>query len=142
MTTLAIDALHDIHTATDDILKGYREMLARAEPEVHGLILRLTEMQEKHAEEQAAELARLQESAESDKSAMGTVNKWVVILRDLFTDIDREVLPAVRDGENFLSSQYDDALSSMQESDRPYIASMLKVQREQIQAEISRLPQG
>ena len=141
MTTLAIDALHDIHTATHDILNGYSEMLARAEPEVHGLILRLTEMHEKHAEEQAAELARLQESAEGHKSAMGTVNKWVVILRDLFTDIDRDVLPAVRDGENFLRSQYDDALSSMHESDRPYIASMMKVQREQIQAEISRLPQ-
>lgn len=142
MTTLAIDALHDIHTATHDILKGYREMLARAEPDVEGLILRLTEIHEKHAEVQAAELARLQESAEGDKSAMGTVNKWVAILRDLFTDIDRDVLPAVREGENFLLSQYNDALSSMRESDRPYIASMLKLQRDQIQAEMSRLPQG
>lgn len=141
MTTSSIDELHDIHTATHDILKGYSELLARAEPAVQGLILRLTELHEKHAEEQAAELVRLQESVEGHKSAMGTVNKWVVILRHLFTDIDRDVLPAVRDGEKFLLSQYDDALNSIHESDRPYIGSLLKVQRDQIQVEISRLPE-
>lgn len=28
------EALHSVHTATNDVLKGFREMRARAEPEI------------------------------------------------------------------------------------------------------------
>ena len=34
MAAQTIDALRDAHTATNDVLKGYREMVARAEPEI------------------------------------------------------------------------------------------------------------
>ena len=45
MSTQAIDALHDVHTATNDVLKGYREMSARAKPDIQAVIRRLTDMQ-------------------------------------------------------------------------------------------------
>ena len=59
MTLHAIDALHDVHTATTDVVKGYREMAARAEPDIQAVIHRLSDMHHRHAAEQEAELARL-----------------------------------------------------------------------------------
>ena len=75
MTAIAIDTLLHIHTATHDVLKGYREMFARAQPDVESVIRRLTEMHERHAAEQHAELLRLREAHEDGASLQGTVNK-------------------------------------------------------------------
>jgi hypothetical protein len=72
MSTRAIDAFHDIHTATNDVLKGYREMAARAEPEIQTVIHRLTDMHERHAAEQSAELAGLRDAGKDDSSLQGT----------------------------------------------------------------------
>lgn len=82
MSNRASAALHDIHTATNDVLKGYREMSARAQPDVQTVIRRLTDMHERHAAEQEAELARVREAGKGDTSVQGTLNKVVVILRD------------------------------------------------------------
>lgn len=141
MTTQAIDTLHDIHTATNDVLKGYREMSARAEPEVQKVIQRLTELHERHASEQAAELARLQEASDDDTSLQGSVNKAVVILRDWVSRLDRDALPAVRDGEESLRNEYDEALGDEQVAAHASIAALLRAQREAIHTEISRLPE-
>jgi len=140
MSAGAIDALHDIHTATNDVLKGYREMSARAEPDIQSVIRRLTEMHERHATEQEAELVRLRGAGKNDSSLQGTVNKVVVILRDWLSDLDRDVLPAVRSGEESLRDEYDKALRDEQASGHPSVAALLKTQRESINTEIARLP--
>jgi hypothetical protein len=141
MSTRAIDALHDIHTATNDVLKGYREMSARAKPEIQAVIRRLTELHERHAAEQAAELVRLRDARKDDSSLQGTVNKVVVILRDWLSDLDRDVLPAVRDGEESLRDEYDKALRNGEVAEDAAIAALLKAQREAISAAMARLPQ-
>jgi len=141
MSTRAIDALHDIHTATNDVLKGYREMSARAKPEIQAVIRRLTELHERHAAEQAAELVRLRDARKDDSSLQGTVNKVVVILRDWLSDLDPDVLPAVRDGEESLRDEYDKALRDGEVAGDAAIAALLKAQREAISAEMARLPQ-
>ena len=140
MSDGARDALHDIHTATNDVLKGYREMSARAEPDVQTVIRRLTDMHERHAAEQGAELARLREAGKGDTSVQGTVNKVVVILRDWLSDIDRDVLPAVRDGEESLRDEYVKALHDAEVSRHPSVATLLKTQMDAISGEIARLP--
>lgn len=140
MSTRAIDALHDVHTATNDVLKGYREMAARAEPEIQAVIRRLTEMHDRHAAEQAAELARLRETGTDDTSLQGTVNKVVVILRDWVSDLDRDVLPAVRQGEESLRDEYDKALHEAPVSGHPSVAALLTTQLAAINGEIARLP--
>ena len=140
MGTRAIDALHDIHTATNDVLKGYREMSARAQPDVQAVIRRLTDMHERHAAEQASELVRLRDAGKDDSSVQGTVNKVVVILRDWLSDIDRDVLPAVRQGEESLRDEYDKALLDSQVSQHATVAALLKAQMQSINSEISRLP--
>ena len=141
MSTRTIDSLHDVHTATNDVLKGYREMLTRAEPDIQMVIRRLTDMHERHAAEQAAELVRLRESVKDDSSIQGTVNKVVVILRDWLSDLDRDVLPAVRDGEESLRKEYDKALEEDLLAGDPSVAALLKTQRELITREIANLPE-
>ena len=142
MSTHAIDALHDIHTATNDVLKGYSEMSARAEPEIQAVMHRLTEMHQRHAAEQEAELRRLRESAEGDTSFQGTLNKVVVILRDWLADIDRDALPKVREGEEALRDEYQKALRDAEVAANPRVGALLQAQMQAINSEIARLPQS
>ena len=141
MSTQAIDALHDVHTATNDVLKGFREMSVRAKPDIQAVIRRLTDMHDRHAAEQAAELVRLRASGKDDTSMQGTVNKVVVILRDWLSDLDRDVLPAVRDGEESLRDEYAKALRVGQVAGTPSVAALLKTQMDAINGEIDHLPQ-
>lgn len=140
MSTLVIDALHDIHTATNDVLKGYREMAARAEPDIQAVIHRLIALHEQHAAEQAIELVRWREASQDDTSVQGTVNKVVVILRDWLTRLDRDVLPAVREGEEALRKEYETALRDGAVASDPTVASLLKRQVLSISREIEQLP--
>ncbi len=141
MTAQAIDTLHEIHTATNDVLKGYREMMARAKPDIQPVIHRLTDMHQRHAAEQEALLISLRDAEKDDSSVQGTVNKVVVILRDWLSNIDRDVLPAVRDGEASLRDQYDKALDHEVVADAPSVAALLRRQRGEISDEIALLPQ-
>lgn len=140
LTTRPIDALHDIHTATNDVLKGYREMSARAEPEIQAVIQRLSDMHQRHAAEQEAELARLREGGQDDSSLQGTVNKVVVMLRDWLSNLDGDVLPAVRKGEQSLRDKYTEALGELSTADAPAIVALLHKQCDAIVGEIARLP--
>lgn len=142
MSHRTTDALHDVHTATNDVLKGYREMSARAEPEIQTVLARLIAMHEKHAAEQVAELELLRESVQDDSSIQGTVNKVVVILRDWLTDLDRDVLPAMRDGEEALRNEYGKALQNEQVSANAAVAQMLRAHMDAITTEIARLPKN
>lgn len=142
MTNRAIDALHDVHTATNDVLKGYREMAARAEPEIQAVIHRLTDMHQRHASEQESELARLRDAGKDDTSLQGTVNKVVVILRDWVSDLDRDALPAVRKGEESLHGEYTKALEDSEVRDNPSVTALLRTQQQSIASEIARLPKA
>lgn len=140
MNTQTIDAMHDVHTATNDVLKGYREMAARAQPDIQAVIRRLIDMHEQHAAEQEAELRRARDVGKDDSSLQGTVNKVVVVLRDWLSDLDRDVLPAVRKGEMSLRDEYDKALEDGVVSGDATAAALLRKQRDAINAEIARLP--
>lgn len=140
MRNSTAEKLHDVHTATNDVLKGYREMASRAEPDIQPIIGRLIDMHEQHAGEQAAALQRLRDTPANDSSVQGTVNKVVVIMRDWLSNLDRDVLPAVRDGEESLRKEYDKAIRDGEASVDASVATMLKAQRDAIDGEIARLP--
>jgi hypothetical protein len=132
--------LHDVHTATNDVLTGYREMASRAEPEIQGDIQRLITLHDRHAGEQKAALARLGATGGGDTSVQGTVNKMVVVLRDWLSSLDRDVLPAVRDGEKALRDEYRKALEDGALRNEPQVRAMLGAQLAAIDGEIARLP--
>ena len=142
MSTGAIEALHDVHTATNDVLKGYREMEERAQPDIQAVIRRLTDMHQRHAAEQESELVLLRDGRRDDSSLQGTLNKVVVILRDWLSNLDQEVLPAVRKGEESLLGEYDKALKHPEVQEQPSVIALLKKQHDCIGSEIVQLPQG
>ena len=142
MSNQVTQALHDVHTATNDVLKGYREMAARAEPDIQAIIQRLIDMHQRHASEQEAELGRLRDAGKDDSSWQGTVNKAVVIVRDWVSDLDRDVLPAVRQGEESLRDEYVKALEDVQVREQPWAIALLKTQHDAIASEIALLPKG
>ena len=134
-----IEALHDVHTATNDVLTGYREMAARSEPEIQSVIHRLTEMHQHHAAAQEAELARMREAGTDDTSWQGTVNKVVVMMRDWVSDLDRDALPAVRQGEEALLGRYTKALEDSDVRGNAQVVALLQTQYDDVAAEIARL---
>ena len=140
MSDQVINALHDVHTANNDVLAGYREMAARAEPEIKGVVDRLMDLHQRHASELAAELMRMRESTKDDTSLQGTLNKAVVMVRDWVTDLDRDVLPNVRTGEEALRDEYFKAQRNPEVAANPMVSALLKVHVEGITAEINRLP--
>lgn len=140
MNTQPIEALHDVHTATNDVLKGYREMAERAEPDIQPVIRRLIDMHERHAAEQTTALGRLREASNDDTSMQGTVNKAVVIMRDWLSNLDKDVLPAVRRGEESLRGEYEKALGDASVAGDVTVGPMLKTQIASINTEIARLP--
>ena len=142
MTTTAIDALHDLRTATTDVPDGYLEMSARAKPDIKLVIRRLSETHEQHAAERAAALGSLREPKKDDSSLQGTSNKFVVILRDGLPQLDREVMPAVRGSEKSIGKEHDKALQNSWVSEIASVAVLLKKQRRSIGSEIERLPQS
>lgn len=142
MSNRTIDALHDIHTATNDVLKGYREMLSRAQPDIQAVVRRLTDMHQRHASEQEAELVRLRDAGKDDTSMQGTLNKVVVVMRDWVSDLDRDALPAVRQGEESLRDEYNKALQDLQVMENASVVTLLKTQCDAICSEIARLPKS
>ena len=140
MKSEAIDRLHDVHTATNDVLKGYRELHARAQPDIQIVITRLLDMHRHHASEQRAELTRLHEASRGDASLQGALNQAVVIARSWVSDLDHEVLPAVREGEESLSQKYRNALEALTPYNDDAVTAMLQRQHAEITSEIEKLP--
>lgn len=97
-------------------------------------------MHERHAAAQTAELGRLRENGSDDRSMQGTLNKVVVILRDWVSDLDRDVLPALRQGEEAVLKTYDQALADDDVASHPSVAALLRTQMADIHAEVARLP--
>ena len=140
MDNSVIETLHDIHTATNDVLKGYSEMESRSKPDILPVIRRLTDMHQKHANELVSELRQWRETGEDDTSLQGTLNKVVVVLRDWIADLDRDALPAVRQGEESLRDKYVAALQNDGLKGQQRLMQLLQSQHDEIVGEISRLP--
>jgi hypothetical protein len=140
MNNRATEALHHVHTATNDVLKGYGAMLDRAEPEIQAVIRRLVTVHQRHASEQEAELQRFGDTSTGDTSFQGTMNKAVIVMRDWVSDLDRDALPAVRQGEESLRDEYSKALADLQVREHAPVAALLKSQHDDIVSEIVRLP--
>jgi hypothetical protein len=142
MNARTLDALHDIHVATNDVLQGYRELANRAEPDIQQAIARLTALHEQHAAAQATELARMHDERTDVTSLQGRLNKAVVVVRDWVSDLDRDVLPAVRRGEESLRDEYDKVLRDGRVAPHATVMAMLTAQRNAIDQAIAGLPRG
>ncbi len=140
MATDVRDVLHQIHTATNDVLEGYKTMLDRAEPEIQPVLSDLRSMHERHAADQKIHLDRLGEASANDESWRGTMNKAAVTMRDWVSDLDRDSLSAVRRGEEALRDIYRDTLADWTEDRAPDVAALLTEQQREIDDRVIQLP--
>ncbi len=136
------DVLHQIHTATNDVLEGYGVMLNRAEREIRPTIILLTQIHERHANAQRAALSNLGESADGDMSWQGTMNKAVITMRDWVSGLDEEALASVRQGEESLLDIYDEAMADWPAGEAPDVSTMLTEQFQEISDFIGVLPEA
>jgi len=142
---MSVDArhcMHDVHTATQDVLEGYHTMLERAESDIRPTVLALTQLHQRHAEEQECELQSLGDSGNNDSSIQGTVNKATVILRDWFAGLDHDALSAVRQGEEALRDRYVKAMESSNTGLPDSTRALLMQQHAAICDQIARLPKS
>ena len=139
MATTPQGALHQVHTATNDVLEGYRTMLERAEPEIKGIISELTAMHARHASDLKARLSTLGHTGEDDTSFRGMMNKVAVTMRDWITGLDEGSLDAVERGERAILDIYDDAMQDWSTHDDPKTWSLLEKHYQDIDAAIAKL---
>lgn len=138
MAKQALEALHDVHTATNDVIKGYKTMLERAEPEIVPTIRQLSDMHQRHASELAGQIKLSGGSGHDDSSLQGKVNQAVVIMRDWLAGLDRDALESVRDGEESLRDAYTDALDDLAADAQPSVRMLLNAQHADICDQIRR----
>jgi len=142
MTSEARQSLHDVHTSTQDVLKGFRTMLERAEPEIRPTVQALTDLHSRHAQEQEREMHRLGESGADDTSFQGSANMAAVIVRDWVTGLDRNSLSAVRQGEEALRDRYVEAMDEMGVGAAGPTRTLLTQQHVDICNQIAKLPKS
>lgn len=139
MSKTVFEALHQVHTATNDVIEGYDTMLERAEPEIVATLADLTELHRRHASEQFRRLEELGQDPDEDTSLRGTMNSVVVTLRDWVTGLGEGSLDAVERGERALRDIYDDAMDNWPAAGDRETLVLLERQSRDIGDQIDRL---
>ena len=120
-----------------DVCEGYEELINRADPSIKGLI---KDVADQHAKD-IAEIETVAKTSgmELDRSGtlMSEVHKAAVKMRDLFTDIDKDVLTAVGEGEKNVLSTYDSAIKELPDTHK--LHGILHTQRQELRGKINAL---
>lgn len=104
--------LHDLHTRLIDMIGGFDKVLEKAEPEFFGVAEEFRTLHHAQAEQVRAMLIGLGAEDGSDGSILGTVNRVVVEMRSWFSEIDRNILDAIAEGERRLIEDFEAALEA------------------------------
>jgi len=131
--------LHQIHTATNDVITGYDTMIERAEPEIRSILTELNAMHLRHAADQETRLSALGDSGQDDDSWRGSLNEAVVTLRDWVTGLDENALEAVQRGEQALLDIYDNAMEDWPAGTAPDVSQTLTDQYHEIEAKMGKI---
>lgn len=134
-----IDALHEVHIATNDVLTGYKTMLERAGPEIQPIIAELTPIHGKHAAALEARLSALGDGGKLDSALCRTTNTGAVTMRDWIAGLDEGSLDAVERGESALQGIYKDARDDFSAANDPETATLLDRQYHEASQKIETL---
>lgn len=108
----AEEALIDLCTRTMDAKARYETMADKAEPAFRPVAEHLRDLHHDHADTLVRMLAARGLQTEAEPSVMGSLNKAIVSLRALFTDIDATEFDRIRDAEAHVLEAFDTALSA------------------------------
>ena len=113
MTDTADDGpLAKVHTRVIDVIAGYEELVERAEPDLRPLATRMLELHRRHVPELGALLAARGHAPDAEGSFMSLVQENVIRVRSWVDDMDRDLIPRIRKGEEQLLELYDDAVEA------------------------------
>ena len=104
------DALQDLVDTLVDVNKGYAEMMERADDPVIAHVQPLAKRHAHDIECLLNEARSTTNAPDTTGSIMGQVHKLVVAARDATTGLDKDVLDAVKRGEDRVLDAYDTAI--------------------------------
>lgn len=107
------DALQHLHDRLTDALEGFRVMADEAEASFRPVVERFVALHQAQESTIAAMLVARRAGDDLDGTLMGTVNRAVVKVRALFTDIDADTLENIRSGEEHVLAAYDRAIGGV-----------------------------
>ena len=129
-----------VHTRVLDVIHGYEELVERAEPDLKPLAERMLALHRSHHGELHLMLEERGHPPDDRGSFMSLVQENVMRVRSWFDDMDRALVPRIREGEQSLIELYDEAIEAGPAGDRD--RATLEAQRASLRAEVAAMPQG
>ena len=126
-----------VHTRVLDVIRGYEELAERAEPDLRPLAERMLALHRAHHEALHVMLEERGHPPSDRGSVMSLVQENVMRVRSWFDDMDRELIPRIREGEEQLIELYDEAIAAGPEGDRD--RGLLADQRAALAREVARM---
>lgn len=126
-----------VHTRVVDVIRGYQELVERAEPDLRPTAERMLNLHRSHQESLHVMLEARGHAPDGDGSFMGLMQEGVIRARSWVDDLDRETLPRIAEGERQLMELYDDAAGRAPAGDRD--RALLEAQRREIEEEVERM---
>lgn len=126
-----------VHARVLDVIRGYDELIERAEPELEPLARRMATLHRTHHESLHVMLESRGHPPDDGGSFMGLVQENVIRVRSWLDDLDHEVVPRIRKGEEQLIELYDEAIEAAPAGERD--RALLEEQRGELAAETQRM---
>ena len=101
-----------VHTRVLDVIRGYEQLVERAEPDLRPLAARMLALHRAHHGELHLMLEGRGHAPDDSGSFMSLVQENVMRVRSWFDDMDRELIPRIREGEESLVEIYDEAIDA------------------------------
>jgi hypothetical protein len=127
--------LAKVHTRVIDVIAGYEELVERAEPDLRPLATSMLELHRRHRTELDGLLAGRGHAADDEGSFMSLVQENVIRVRSWVDDMDTDLIPRIRKGEEQLVELYDDAVEAS--GGRPAERGALEAQRAELRGRIA-----
>lgn len=107
-----------VHARILDVIRGYDELIERAEPDLEPIARRMAALHRAHHEGLHMALEARGHPPDDEGSFMGLVQENVIRVRSWMDDLDRDVLPRIREGERQLMALYDEAIGASPAGER------------------------
>lgn len=107
-----VSRLATLHTRLVDVLNGYDTLSSRAEPELLPHVETLVALHRDHHADLDQLMREMGHEPDEDGSYMTHVHRSVVVMRDVFDELDEDVLPQIIDGEDRLIELYEETVAA------------------------------
>lgn len=126
-----------VHTRVLDVIRGYEELAERAEPDLKPLVERMLMLHRAHHDQLHILLESRGHPPDERGSFMSIIQENVMRVRSWFDDMDRDLIPQIKMGEEQLMELYDQAIETGPAGDLD--RGTLEAQREALAREVAHM---